>query len=437
MSPTPLQDLAARLRCRHDAIMSAWRQRVRSDPCLNTANALPRAQLQDHLPALLEDFDRRLVAHDPGQLPPGQQDEHRSDAAAHGLHRWQQGFDLSEVTRELGRFNECIIAEIDACSAADPAIEPAAAAGVRRIWAAMFSEVVSASSSQYFELQRIEAAGHVADLEQALESLRDLERQRGELWQEAAHDLRGNLSVVTIATAALSSNRTSGAVRERFLGALGRNVRALHRLLEDVTSLARLQSGREPRMLAPLDVSNLLVELAEATQAMAEERGLALVCDGPPTLTVESDAIKIRRIAQNLLFNAIKYTREGSVRLTWGTTDDAAAGRWFVQIQDTGLGFHAEPGAPIAGALEAATDHSKVVEADEAAGKITHVSRAGTPVTQRSAAERETAQQPGEGIGLSIVKRLCELLDATIEVDSSPGKGTTFRILLPRRYQAD
>ena len=42
--------------------------------------------------------------------------------------------------------------------------------------------------------------------------------------------------------------------------------------------------------------------------------------------------------------------------------------------------------------------------------------------------------QPGEGIGLSIVKRLCNLLDATIEFDSELGRGTTFRILLPKRY---
>ena len=44
-------------------------------------------------------------------------------------------------------------------------------------------------------------------------------------------------------------------------------------------------------------------------------------------------------------------------------------------------------------------------------------------------------QEPGEGIGLSIVKRLCELLDATIEMESDPGEGTTLRIVFPRRYQ--
>jgi signal transduction histidine kinase len=44
------------------------------------------------------------------------------------------------------------------------------------------------------------------------------------------------------------------------------------------------------------------------------------------------------------------------------------------------------------------------------------------------------SQQPGEGVGLSIVKRLCELLDASLELETSPGKGSTFRVVLPRHY---
>ena len=45
-------------------------------------------------------------------------------------------------------------------------------------------------------------------------------------------------------------------------------------------------------------------------------------------------------------------------------------------------------------------------------------------------------QMPGEGVGLSIVKRLCELLDASLELETSPGEGSTFRVVLPRRYDA-
>jgi signal transduction histidine kinase len=59
------------------------------------------------------------------------------------------------------------------------------------------------------------------------------------------------------------------------------------------------------------------------------------------------------------------------------------------------------------------------------------------PADGPPASPQPTPQQPGEGIGLSIVKRLCELLDASMEMTSSAETGTTFRIVLPRRYQSD
>ena len=53
-----------------------------------------------------------------------------------------------------------------------------------------------------------------------------------------------------------------------------------------------------------------------------------------------------------------------------------------------------------------------------------------------SVAARTAFEQPGEGVGLSIVKRLCELLDASMELETKPGSGTTFRIIFPRQYSA-
>jgi signal transduction histidine kinase len=428
-----LAQLASYLAQRRDAIMEAWRTKVTIDPKLTTGTSLPRAQLHDHLPALLQDFERRLVAGD-SQSRAAAVDEQKGDAAAHGLHRWQQGFDLSEVSRELGRLNECVVGELDSCAIVRPEIEHSVMAEARKIWAALYSVAIGSSISRYFELQQLEAAGHVADLEHALHSLRELEVQRAELWQQAAHDLRGNLGVVVMATAGLTSVNASGEEREKFLGSLDRNVRALHRLLEDVTSLARLQSGQELRALAQLDASRLLRDLAESVQAMADERNLLLTFDGPETLMVEGDAIKTQRIVQNLVFNAVKYTRQGGVSVSWGPSGEADADRWFVEVKDTGPGFHAGPGAPLAGALGVATDQAKDVVTDEASGDVTHVEPAQSGVPLAPIDTRTAHQQAGEGIGLSIVKRLCGLLDATIEVDSKIGEGTDFRVLLPRQY---
>ncbi len=433
--PDPLAALAPYLAGRRDAIMDAWRRKVTADPKLTTGTSLPRAQLNDHLPALLHDFERRLAARD-GQARATAVAEQRGDASAHGLHRWQQGFDLSEVSRELGRLNECVVAELDQCAAVHPELPQGVMAQARSIWAELYSVVIGSSTSQYFELQQLEAAGHVADLERALETLRELEAQRAALWQQAAHDLRGNLGVVAIATAGLTSTKATLDARDKFLGSLDRNVRALHRLLEDVTSLARLQGGQEQRVVAAMDASRLLRELAEGAQAAANDRQLWLTFDGPLALVVDGDAVKVSRIVQNLVLNAIKYTHHGGVFVSWGGSVENDAARWFIQVSDTGPGLQAQHSAPLAGALEAASDQAKVVAADDKRGDVSHVKP--TPhdaaATPQDNASRASGHQEGEGIGLSIVKRLCALLDATLEVDSTIGEGTTFRILLPKQY---
>jgi signal transduction histidine kinase len=350
-----------------------------------------------------------------------------ADAAAHGLHRWQQGFNLEEVARELGLLNECVVIELEQFARLHPAIGQGAMAEGRRIWAALYSVAISASTSHYFRLQQLEAAGHVADLERALVALQEFESRRAELWQQAAHDMRGNLGVVFTATAGLAANKASAEHRADFLGLLDRNVRSLHRLLEDVTSLARLQGGQERRVVAPFDASIMMGLLPSA-----QERGLFPRIDGPPACAVDGDEIKTRRVVQNLAMNAVKYTTHGGVTVRWGQDESADPDRWFIDVQDTGPGFNAGRETRVSAALAVATDQSKDLDADAIAGDITHVSGAAGSASPGEV--RLAHPQPGEGIGLSIVKRLCELLEATIDLDSKPGTGTTVRIHLPRRY---
>lgn len=427
-----LAALAAHMSRRRSAILQAWRASVTSDPALTTGASLPRAQLHDHIPAILVDYERRLGLDDTAKSVQRERVQ-RGDAAAHGLHRWQQGFDLAEVTRELGRLNECVVVELDSYCAAHPALEHGVMAAARRIWAQQHGAAIGASTSQYFHLQQVEASSHIQDLEHAVAALRELEQQRAQLWQQAAHDLRGNLGVVASATAGLASTAASDVMRANFLRLLDRNVTALHHLLNDVTGLARLQAGQEHRRVEPLDAAALLRDMCEGLQAQAQERNLFLRFEGPATLPVEGDPVKTRRIAQNLVFNAVKYTRKGGVTVTCGEGAAEDAERWFLQVQDTGPGFHTGPGSQLAGALETATDQANRVADDGVTGEVTHVNDEVTGMDGTRDA-RPVHQQTGEGIGLSIVKRLCDLLDATVELESTVDVGTRFRVLLPRRY---
>ena len=94
------------------------------------------------------------------------------------------------------------------------------------------------------------------------------------------------------------------------------------------------------------------------------------------------------------------------------------------------------PGAPLAGALEGATAEARQVEREATGGEGWHGGAEAAPSPLRTSDSRPVHQERGEGIGLSIVKRLCELLEASLELESEPGAGTTIRVILPRRYQA-
>jgi signal transduction histidine kinase len=427
-----LAGLAQHLNSRREAILLAWRAAVKKDPRLTTSDALPHEDLYDHIPALLVTFARELAN------PAADNSAHVSDvahnsAAAHGLQRWQQGYDLREVTRELGKLNECMVAELQDYTAANPQLSRVAVATAHRVWAALCSTGIEESVGQYFQLQQQEAAGHVRDLESALIDVRALEQQRGDLWRQAAHDLRGNLGVVANATVGLTNSKMHESSRDDFVRILMRNVTSLHHLLDDVTSLARLQAGREARRIEPIDVSSIMQQLCEGIQPLAQQRQLSLRCEGPSGFAADGDAIKIRRIAQNLILNAVKYTHAGSIEVTWGDSDARDAKRWELCVVDTGPGLHTKSGKPIAGALERA-DSSPLpcepVRDGHATPQHTDQSRA---QDEAGNARREEA---GEGIGLSIVKRLCDMLDATIELKSQPNVGTSFRILFPRHYNS-
>ncbi|HVN43364.1 MAG TPA: HAMP domain-containing sensor histidine kinase [Steroidobacteraceae bacterium] len=399
-----LARLGRHLAARRGDILKVWQTAIQRDPEITSGDALPRAQLLDHIPGILEAFERVLTEPAAAEVRAGAQ----APAAAHGLQRWRQGYDLREVTRELGKLNECLVAEMDGFAAVDGHVSPLAMAVARRLWASISGAGIEESVAQYFDLQKREALGEMHELERAIEGLKSLEVQRADLWRQAAHDLRGNLGVVANATAGLAEPRETG--REEFVRILMRNVRSLQHLLDDVTSLARLQAGREVRHIEPVNIGVLLQSLCEDIRPLAQQRRLFLRSEGPSELAVEGDGIKIRRIAQNLILNAVKFTEQGGITVRWGEGDRTDPKHWVLTVEDTGPGLPAA--SPIAQALEAKP----------------------YPAAEQPAPAVSPPGEGGEGIGLSIVKRLCEMLDAGIESAAVATGGTRFRVQFPRRY---
>ena len=296
------------------------------------------------------------------------------------------------------------------------------------VWAQLFNECVSENVVEYYRLLQSEAATRALELEQALEHVRALEAERGQILRNAAHDLRGSLSVVMSSASMMEEEhlaKLSLAERAQLHQLFQQGFGSLNEMLSDLMSMARLEAGQEQRNVAHFDAGELVQLLCESSQTLAQKRGLYLRGQGPSSLMVEGDAVKVRRIVQNLLLNGLKYTQQGGVTVNWGESEHSAT-MWEVCVEDTGPGLENGTAAPLASALQFATKTARDITGDTLAA----ADGKDAPTKPRPAA---TA---GEGVGLMIVKRLCELLNASLEVQSSEGVGSVFRIVFPKKYKS-
>jgi signal transduction histidine kinase len=423
-----LQALAAHLRAHREAILAAWRQSVDTDPHLPTASTLSKRQFIDHIPKMLDTFEQRLAAESDPRKRAAIEDQKES-AAAHGLQRWQQGYNQRETARDWGHLHLCLLAELENYESAVGAAARAAMAIARRALVRLINDGVSESASQYAQMRQSEAAAQVAELERGLQGLTSLSEQRADGWREATHDLRGSVGVLQSVSTLLDRDGTPDAVRSQSLRVLKRSVQSLHELLTDLVDLARLDAGQDQLYLDTFDAAAALRELCESLRQLATERSLFLRAAGPAMLEVQGDRVKILRIVQNLLLNALRYTPQGGVTVEWQAHGTPERPRWQISIADSGPGITQTSTGPIAQALEQATREAHRIGQD--AQMRASKDDAAPPIAPGSRPPRLAAH--GEGIGLAIVKRLCELLEASLELESHD-TGTTCRVSLPRQY---
>lgn len=426
--------LAAYMRQSREKLLAAWRQRVEQDPELTTATSITRSQFTDSIPKVLDAFEQALRADDVIRETRADM-EQREGASEHGLHRWQQGYDLRETLREWAHLHQCILGELESYSELAPGLAPQVTRRAREVLVRLCGEGACESAARYNRLQQAEAAGRMRDLESAVKQLRALEKERADILRQAAHDLRGSVGVITNATAVLART-TSEEMRTDFFRILDRAIGSTQSLLGDLIDLNRLEAGQDRVQITTFDVSIVLRDLSESLRAEATARNLFLKVEGPESLLVHGDRVKLQRIVQNLVLNAVKATDVGGVQLLW----QGAPGnpRWILTVEDTGPGLRGTHATPLTRAMREATDQAHESEATRHAQDVpgecpSHTSVpstiAGGDGPNRPAAV--VSREPGEGIGLSIVKRLCELLGAAIELETEPGRGTRFRLTFP------
>ena len=251
-----------------------------------------------------------------------------------------------------------------------------------------------------------EALARTRDLEQALADLsqknRDLavaraaaeeaNRSKTRFLRAASHDLLQPLAAARLFLSALVDTDLD-PLQQELAGRLAGAFESVEERMHAVLDISRLDSQRIEFHRKPVELDALFRRLAMEYAPMAEAGGLRLSFV-PTSAVVDSDPTFLRRLAQNLVSNAIKYTEAGGVVV--GVR--RRAGLIWLEVRDTGTGI-------------GEADRARVFD-------------------EFQRAVREGGPQ-GMGLGLSIVRRACVKLGHPLEVESQPGRGTVFRVGLP------
>ena len=399
--------------------MGNWRTICEHDASLSIVDGLTREEFTDQVPSMLNSLEKRL--RDQAEIPSPYQ-----IAREHGLHRWHKGYSLHELLSEIAHLHNILLAELRLFWEQYPDTGSSVLLTAHQRVSSLMHEAIGGSIAQYDEFQKAEASERAVKLQRALDNVNELVRQRGAMLRVASHDLRSSFSVIQGAASLLDMPDNTEQERTEMLQILNRNFPRLASMLTELMDLARLEAGREVLQVKPFDAALLLRNMVEAAQPLAHERGLFLNGDGPEQMPVMGDPNKIDRIVQNLLTNALKSTSKGQVSVSWSRENQF---RWLLSIQDTGPGLSAGSALWLSDQLRPAVESTAVFE--ENTPDIVPGPKPAPAIGLESAQAGE-----GEGIGLYIVKRLCELINASLDVETRIGTGTIIRVRIPVHYTA-
>lgn len=232
------------------------------------------------------------------------------------------------------------------------------------------------------------------------ERLVEQSRHKSRLMSALSHDARTPLNAVVLSADLLQSqmhDKEEPEVQES-LRTIRNAVRNVLDLLSDLLDLTRLDAGATSADRTRFAIQPTLAECLSNIEAQARAKGLDVRCDFADlgAAHIETDRFKFKQIFSNLLSNALRYTEKGHIRLT----SRRDAGKVLFGVEDTGVGI-------------AEADQEKIF--DEYA-VLEHPNR---------------VRGEGTGLGLAICRRLANLLDGEIRLESTPGRGSTFTLAFP------
>ncbi|MDH5327069.1 MAG: GAF domain-containing sensor histidine kinase [Gammaproteobacteria bacterium] len=239
-------------------------------------------------------------------------------------------------------------------------------------------------------------------LREANEKLKDLDKLKSLFIASMSHELRTPLNSI-IGFTGIVLQGMSGELNEKQSDQLKRVYGSAKHLLElivNVIDIAKIEGHRLDVFPSSFSLSSAIDEVKDEFTGLVNKKGLTLAVKGVTKIEMHTDRKRVTQCLRHLVSNAVKYTEAGGITIEVQESEEAVE----VQIIDTGIGIENDQMKNCFQAFERLSSHLKV--------------KAG-----------------GAGLGLYLTKKLViDLLKGSIEVESVPGHGSTFRLLLPKVY---
>ena len=239
------------------------------------------------------------------------------------------------------------------------------------------------------------------DLVNAYDRLRDHDRLKSAFVSNVTHELRTPLNVIIGLCQLLERDpQLPLALLQRdAVQRMDRNARSLLEMVNELLEYSRLEAGRAALNLGLTNIAEVAAAVVAEYSADAEKKGIELRAEVSPELgEVVTDRAKLLQVLSSLVGNAVKFTAAGSVTIRAALAVESC---WSLEIKDTGIGMPSE-------ALGYIFDEFRQID------------------------DRLTRSYGGTGLGLAITRKLVELLEGEITVESKPKEGSRFSIVWPK-----
>lgn len=234
-----------------------------------------------------------------------------------------------------------------------------------------------------------------AELERARTAAEAAAHAKSDFLATMSHEIRTPMHGVMGMLDLLSSTSLNGIQREH-VETIRSSGGALLTLLNDILDLSKLEAGKVELRVAPFELRRLLEHVSRPLEATARQKGVSLrltVTEDSPRFVLGDEA-RLRQVLFNVIGNAVKFTDSGSVEITTQATKGALA---EIQVRDTGIGIAPEQLPDL---------FQKFHQVDGSYSR----------------------RHAGTGLGLAICRRLCELMQGSVAVESELGRGSVFHI---------